>query len=129
MHPYLFIDFAMWLSPEIKYKAIKWVHDNLIKYRVDSGDNYNILRRSIADRYYNMHDQKAPREIYIQIANEIKTCVGVENWNEASEKQLNLRNKIEIAGIMAMKSNYTKSERLKIFKLTKQLFILEHGKF
>ena len=33
MHPYLFIDFSMWLNPEFKYDVIRFVYDELIKYR------------------------------------------------------------------------------------------------
>lgn len=40
MHPYLFIDFAMWLSPEFKVTVIKWVYDNLIKIRNEAGDSF-----------------------------------------------------------------------------------------
>jgi hypothetical protein len=37
-HPLLMVDFAMWLSPEFKYHAVKWAHDNLCKLRDAAGD-------------------------------------------------------------------------------------------
>lgn len=40
MHPYLFIDFAMWINPTFKYEVIKFVYDELIKNRHEAGDNY-----------------------------------------------------------------------------------------
>jgi hypothetical protein len=43
MHPYLFIDFAMWLNPKFKLEVIKFVYDQLIKFRHDAGDNYRKL--------------------------------------------------------------------------------------
>ena len=43
MHPYLFIDFAMWINPEFKLQVIKFVHDQLIEFRHDAGDNYREL--------------------------------------------------------------------------------------
>jgi len=43
MHPYLFIDFAMWLNPKFKLEVIKFVYDELIKHRHLSGDYYNKL--------------------------------------------------------------------------------------
>lgn len=46
MHPYLFIDFAMWLNPSFKVKVIKFVYDELIKNRHDAGDNYRLLSES-----------------------------------------------------------------------------------
>lgn len=46
MHPYLFIDFAMWLNPKFKIKVIKFVYDELIKNRHAAGDNYKMLSES-----------------------------------------------------------------------------------
>lgn len=47
MHPYLFIDFAMWLNPSFKVQVITFIYDQLIKYRNDSGDMYVGLSSSI----------------------------------------------------------------------------------
>lgn len=38
--PLLFIDFAMWLNPTFKVKVLKFVYDELIKYRNDAGNAY-----------------------------------------------------------------------------------------
>jgi hypothetical protein len=43
MHPYLFIDFAMWINPTFKLEVIKFVHDSLISVRHSAGDNYKNL--------------------------------------------------------------------------------------
>ena len=48
MHPYLFIDFAMWLNPSFKYDVLKFVHDELIKYRNEAGDAYREMSSAIA---------------------------------------------------------------------------------
>jgi hypothetical protein len=47
MHPFLFIDFAMWINPEFKYEVIKFVYDELIKYRNDAGDAYREMCTAI----------------------------------------------------------------------------------
>lgn len=47
MHPYLFIDFAMWLNPEFKYEVLKFVHDQLIKNRHEAGDGHKILASQV----------------------------------------------------------------------------------
>lgn len=47
MHPYLFIDFAMWINPKFKFKVIKFVYDELIKNRHLAGDNYKTLSASL----------------------------------------------------------------------------------
>ncbi len=46
MHPYLFIDFAMWINPKFKVKVIRFVYDELIKQRHNAGDNYVKLSAS-----------------------------------------------------------------------------------
>lgn len=40
MHPVLFIDFAMWINPSFKYDALKFVYDEMIRYRNEAGDAY-----------------------------------------------------------------------------------------
>ena len=47
MHPFLFIDFAMWINPTFKYDVIKFVYDELIKQRNDAGDAYKELASAI----------------------------------------------------------------------------------
>ena len=47
MHPLLFLDFAMWLNPSFKVKVLKFVYDQMIKYRNDAGDAYRKLGNSI----------------------------------------------------------------------------------
>ena len=48
MHPFLFIDFAMWLNVEFKYDVIKFVYDQLIQYRIEAGDAYREMATQIA---------------------------------------------------------------------------------
>lgn len=47
MHPLMFIDFAMWINPSIKVKVLKFVYDQMIKYRNDAGDAYKELGSSV----------------------------------------------------------------------------------
>lgn len=48
MHPLLFIDFAMWINPSFKYDVLKFVYDQMIKYRNDAGDAYKELSSAVA---------------------------------------------------------------------------------
>lgn len=48
MHPMLFIDFAMWINPSFKYDVLKFVSDQMIRYRNDAGDAYRKLSSSVA---------------------------------------------------------------------------------
>lgn len=47
MHPLLFIDFAMWINPVFKYDVLKFVYDQMIKYRNDAGDAYRELGSAV----------------------------------------------------------------------------------
>lgn len=47
MHPLLFIDFAMWINPAFKYDVLKFVADQMIKYRNDAGDAYRELGSAV----------------------------------------------------------------------------------
>ena len=47
MHPLLFLDFAMWLNPTFKVKVLKFISDQMLKYRNDAGDAYRALANSI----------------------------------------------------------------------------------
>ncbi len=47
MHPFLFIDFAMWLNPRFKLQVIRFVYDQLIKYRNEAGDAYRQMTSAI----------------------------------------------------------------------------------
>lgn len=47
MNPMLFIDFAMWINPSFKYDVLKFVYDEMIKYRNMAGDAYSKLTSSV----------------------------------------------------------------------------------
>ncbi len=48
MNPMLFIDFAMWINPSFKYDVIKFVYDELIRYRNEAGDAYREMSEAVA---------------------------------------------------------------------------------
>ena len=47
MNPILFIKFAMWINPTFEVKVIRFVYDEMIKYRNDAGDAYRDLSSAI----------------------------------------------------------------------------------
>lgn len=47
MHPYLFIDFAMWLNTKFKLQVLKFVSDELLVYRDEAGEGHKILAKQI----------------------------------------------------------------------------------
>ena len=63
MHPMLFIDFAMWINPEFKYDVIKFVDDEMIRYRNEAGDAYRELSFAVMKIVPNDFMPKAMRKI------------------------------------------------------------------
>jgi len=46
-HPYLFLDFAMWINPKFKLQVVKFVYDQLIEFRHNAGDQYKGLASAL----------------------------------------------------------------------------------
>jgi len=91
VHPLLFIDIALNINPKFKVEVYKWLYDELLKYRNDSGDSY----RKMAGAIYEKCDNKGKFHKYItKVANYIKTNCNVEDWNKATQNQLYLRDKM-----------------------------------
>ena len=89
MHPYLFIDFAMWVSVEFKSKVIKYVVDGLILSRQEAGDFYNEMCGQILDSYVSVNGCKPNPSIYQREALMIKEAVtDKKDRNEMTEKEL-----------------------------------------
>ena len=77
MHPILFVKFAMWLNPRFEVKVIKFVYDQMIKYRNEAGDAYKELSAAI----YNIVDKSQMPAMMAQISKGINYVVFVEHRN------------------------------------------------
>lgn len=94
IHPLLFIDMALAISPSLKIEVYEWLFDNLLKFRNESGDSY---KRMAGALFVNATD-KAYYYKYIQdVAQKIKLACNVSDWQAATEKQLHKRDKIHDA--------------------------------
>jgi hypothetical protein len=119
MHPYLFVKFAMWLSPSFEIKIIKFVYDNLIEYRNQAGDYYKEMCNTINDRYLEYYDKKPDPLIFIKEANYLNQLVfgiGSGQRNEANEEQLDLMNRLQKANIKMIKEGKSKQDRYRILR-------------
>lgn len=47
MTPLMFLDFAMWLNPMFKVKVLKFIQDEMIKFRNLSGDAYPTMCKAV----------------------------------------------------------------------------------
>lgn len=83
LSPLLFIDFAMWINPAFKYDVLNFVYDQLIEFRHEAGDNYNILTEAVA---------KLKNVNYSEIATAMQWIVfnkrGKDLRQSASQKEL-----------------------------------------
>lgn len=115
VHPLLFIDIALSVSPKLKVEVYKWLYDELLKYRNDSGESYKKMAGSLYDRYSN----KQTFYKYIErVANYIKKECGTKDWNNATQNQLFLRDKMHenISLLCSVMNNTDEAVRLGVFK-------------
>lgn len=109
MHPYLFIDFAMWLSPEFKVKCIKWIYDNVINLRIGSGDSFKEVNMELRNKWFVLPTY------YKDEANMINFLVfgSMESGQRdtATEKQLDLLERLQKLDTKLIKEWLTFSKR------------------
>lgn len=115
MNEYLFIKFAMWLSPEFEVQVIKWVYDNLIDFRNQAGDHYTEMCKAIQKGYYDYYNQKPDPLIFIKEAKYLNLLVFEDEKgkqrNEATEIQLDKLNRLQLANIKLIQSGISKDVR------------------
>ena len=92
MHPLLFIDCALAISPKLKIETYEWLFDSLLKYRNDSGDSYNKMVGSLYGRW---SDKKTFPKFIQQVARDIRTLCNTEDWQRASEQKLKVRYELQ----------------------------------
>lgn len=115
MHPYLFVKLCFWLSPEFEVKVIKFVYDNLIEFRLQAGDHYTEMAKTIAETYKQWFEKDPDPLVFIKEANYINLLVfGIskgKHRNEATENELNLLNRLQLLNIDLLKSITPKEKR------------------
>ena len=93
VHPLLLIDIAMWLSPEFKYNAMKWLEDELTNARDESGESYKKMASAVAN--YMGRDIARAGTVIPKIAKAIKTNLNVTDWNNTTADNLKKRDEIQ----------------------------------
>ncbi|MFT6347103.1 MAG: hypothetical protein ACJAYB_000084 [Psychromonas sp.] len=117
LHPLLFIDMALAISPKLKIETYEWIFDSLIKHRNESGDSYKKMCGALFVRETRKTD--FPKTI-TSVASKIKLACGVTCWEEATVMQLKLRSKLhnDIALLADVLNNNDEAVRLAILKST-----------
>ncbi len=91
VHPLLFIDIALAINPKLKVEVYEWLFDNLIKFRNDSGDSYKEMSSALWKRFTNKREFS---NYIMKVANQIRKSCNVNDWQEATEDKLKLRDRI-----------------------------------
>lgn len=97
VHPWIFVDMAMWYNPAFKVKIIKWLTDNLLLARDYSGDSFKEMMQVLTEKFPVIMNKP---HAYPMVANTIALACGIcskdpDRWNHATEEQLKLRDRIQ----------------------------------
>jgi hypothetical protein len=94
VHPLVFLDIALWADSELKVKVYKWIYDNLLLFRENSGESFKNYNKVLSNTYpYAFKDSS----MYARVATKIRCLCGLQphqDWNTATESQLRLRDDI-----------------------------------
>ena len=92
MHPILFIKFAMWLNPRFEVQVIKFVYDQMIRYRNDAGDAYRELSSAVMKivpkDFMPKAMQKIGEALNWIIFNQHEKMLRNKHGNEESQREL-----------------------------------------
>lgn len=100
VHPVLFVDMAMWYSPQLKVKIIQWVIDGLLDARDGSGESFKQMNSTLKSQFPKEFCALKAQEAAKTIAGECRVGNGPDKWQRATEDQLKLRGKIQDAVII-----------------------------
>ena len=120
VHPLLFIDLALSISPKLKIEVYEWLFDHLIRERNNSGDSY----KTMCGNLYVRHGHKKTFPKYISdLAIKIKRKCRVLDWQKATESELKLRDKIhyDIALLSDVLNNNEEAVRIAFNRLSEKL--------
>lgn len=118
IHPYLFIDLALAISPTLKVEVYTWLFDHLLEYRNDSGDSYKKMAGAL---YTRISNKREFANLIENVAIQIKKATGVDDWQTADEKTLKKRDKMhEYISLLSDILPVNEAVRLGIIKALKE---------
>lgn len=115
VHPLLFVDYLMWISPKFHYAGLKLIYDNVLKYRDAGGDSFKRVNAALLDNSYVITGreyadlaravaQKCEVPTMIEVSSSGKQKIKYD-WNAANEEVLDARTKInnQLEGIINLR--------------------------
>lgn len=115
VHPFLFIDLALAISPKLKIEAYRWMYDQLLANRNNSGNSYKKMCGSL----YAHHGNKREFHQFITaVAKDVKLLCGVDDWQRAGAEALEKRDRIhqDIALLANALNNNDEAVRLALLQ-------------
>jgi hypothetical protein len=119
VHPLLFIDMALAISPKLKIEVYTWLYDYLLEYRNNSGDSYKKMCGAL---YLRISNKSKFKDCIVSTANRIQKACGVADWQKATQEQLKLRDTIHnnIALLTDVMSDVNQAIRMGITKAVRR---------
>lgn len=119
MNPYLFVDFAMWISPSFRAKVVIWVTDNLILQRIEAGIQYKPMTDAIKKHLEPSYKPKFENDnAYMHEAILINKVIFGEHKpdirQEATKEQLKLLGDMEIRNTALIQAGVLEEQRINI---------------
>jgi hypothetical protein len=121
MNPYLFVDFAIWLSPAARVKVIVWITDSLILQRIEAGIKYRpmteAVKKYLAPTYQPGYDGDNPYAHEAMLINKIVFGEHKQNIRqEANKEQLKLLEEIEMKNTVLIQAQVLELKRIEILQ-------------
>ena len=100
VHPLIAVDYAMWINPDFKVVALKWLTDNLAVFRDNSGDSYKKMCQTLFES--QKYSPSRGAIVITDLARAIKRDLYCDDWNYASPETLKNRDFIHNNMSMAL---------------------------
>lgn len=82
VHPMLFVDVCLWIDPDFKYRALKFIQDKMLEYRDDAGEAYKALSSAVA--------RVVPADRMRAVMATVAKGINYVLWNAHSDGERNL---------------------------------------
>lgn len=97
VHPFLFIDIALWYSPDLKVKVYQWLYDNLIEFRDNSGESFKSMTKALNENCSIRGNLVLEIKKVARFIRESCGLSGDKTWEIATEAQLKLRDELQLS--------------------------------
>jgi SOS response regulatory protein OraA/RecX len=86
LHPYLFVDYAMWLNPKFRAKVVIWISDNLLFYRDSGGEAYKEMCHALDMKFGIGKKYWEYAKVARRIAYKVFGTEDIDQWNYGSQE-------------------------------------------